>query len=323
MLHKKFIVGAYAASINSTPWNRAGESAFFEHLKNREMIRGLEHAFYGKLHRFDDSWFLNNVNPEWEYAFTTIPGAMDLVAADSKIGLASKAEDGRKRALDFIYEANQAVKKLNSHHQKPSVIAVQIHSTPPGGGIDEFIESLEIICSWDWDGAKILVEHCDRFKSDGSHVKGLLSLEDEVRAIEEVKSKNPQTSLGAMLNWARSVIEEKDTKNILNHINFLKSHSLLNAFIFSGTSDSKDSPYLYYGDKHAPPPTPYLEEILSPESIMTVTEIRRSLQLLPADLDYLGFKIMPLPKPNKVEATMIYIDYMIKILSEEIKQIKL
>lgn len=319
---EKFIVGAYVASRSLRQWEPADETDFFKRLREREKIRGLEHGFYGKLHRFDDAWFLDNVHPDWEYSFTTLPGLCHLFAEHPAAGLASQDKGGQARALEFLFAANQAVKKLNAHHGRKAVLAVQVHSAPAGFATREaFAEGLKTVCSWDWDGAKILVEHCDRFKADGSHAKGFLSLEDEIWAIETAQKASPVTPVAAMLNWARSVIEERDVGTVLKHIDALKSRGLIKGFLFSGTSAQHDSPYLYYGDKHAPAPTIHNGQILVSDSLMTADEMNKSLtRLSQSELDFLGFKIMPLPMPTESRQNLIYIDFMLDFLARAAPQ---
>ena len=225
-MKNKIIVGAYVSSISLRAWNEKDETVFYSHLKKRPNIRGLEHPFYGKLHRYNDSWFLNHICPGWDFVFTTLPGTMDILKQNSSFGPASLDGDSRRAALEFILEANHAVKKLNAHLKRKSVIAVLLHSAPANNSSKEiFADSLQKIGSWDWDGAKILVEHCDAFRKDGRHAKGFLPIEDEIWAVKQAK-------IGVMLNWGRSVVEGRNTQRILEQIEKLKKENLLKTFIF-------------------------------------------------------------------------------------------
>lgn len=310
---KKFIVGAYVSSISLREWNVEDETLFYKNLRERSRIRGLEHAFYGTLHRYDDDWFLKNIHPDWDFVFTCLPGTVETLKKNPTIGLASNETKAQSQALEFISAANQAVKKLNRHLQRQAVIAVQVHSAPAQNTFKEaFAEALKTICSWDWDGAKILVEHCDAFRTDGKHAKGFLSLEDEIWAISEVQKAKLSTPLGAMLNWGRSVVEGRDTAHVLKHIETLKERGLLKGFLFSGTTSLFD-------DKHTPPPTPFRGGILAQESLMTEEEMKKSLRALPEQIDYLGFKIMPKPIPQDCKLTLPYIDTMLNFLAKEKK----
>lgn len=316
MTKNKFIVGAYTASASLYGWNPTDETLFFKALRERKLIGGLEHGFYGTLHRYDDDWFLNNIDPLWNYSFTTIPGACGLMERDPLVGLASTHKEGQAEALEFIQAANHAVKKINHHLKRQAVLAVQVHSTPTAKANKEaFAESLAKICAWDWDGAKILVEHCDAIRTDGKHVKGFLTLEDDMWAARQINNQNPATPVGLSLNWARSVIETNSTDNIIKHIKLAREAKLLRGFIFSGTSLETTSPY--FGDSHAPVPTPCDGKTLVPESIMTANEVKRCIAALDLDeLDVFGLKIMSKPVPADSRKNLVYIDYLLKILAE-------
>lgn len=307
---KKIMVGAYVASASLRQWNVADETMFFRHLRSRSYVRGLEHAFYGTLHRYDDHWFLKNMDPMWDFVFITLPGVMETLKTSPAFGLASNEAAERNRALEFIATARESVQKLNHFLKRKSVLAVQIHSAPAQNSSKEsFAESLMAICAWDWDGAQILVEHCDAFRTDGNHAKGFLSLEDEIWAIQKVAASSPATPVAAMLNWGRSVVEGRNPKHILQHIQRLKREKLLKGFIFSGTTPE-------FSDKHTPPPTSVGGKIFFENSLMTATEIQKTIQILPDDLIYLGFKIMPDPIPKDSRESLTYLDQMATLLQE-------
>jgi hypothetical protein len=99
----------------------------------------------------------------------------------------------------------------------------------------------------------------------------------------------------------------------------LQKHHLLKGFIFSGTTASSDSPYLFYGDKHAPAPTPQDHQTLVPESLMTETEMKKTLAELAKDkLDFLGLKVMPLPLPSDSRESLVYIDHLLNFLAQNV-----
>jgi hypothetical protein len=312
------IVGSYVSSISLRRWDEQDETSFYDELKKRTSIRGIEHGFYGTLHRYDDDWFLKNIHPEWDFVFMTLPGWVDIMKTkDAKAGLASTDKKKRLSAIDYIYSANCVIRKLNAHLNRKAVISVQVHSTPSAASSKEaFAESLSTICSWDWDGAKIVVEHCDAFKSDGSHAKGYLPLLDEIWAIQEARNENLRTPLLMMLNWGRSTIEGNGPEMVQRHIRELISVDQLSGFIFSGVAASSDSLYGNFADKHVPCPTPDGDKLLVSESLMTEKEIGKTIDALPvSELDYLGFKIMPLPLALQSCDNLIYIDKMLEIMN--------
>ena len=55
------------------------------------------------------------------------------------------------------------------HYGEKCVIAVEITSSPKtlpdeiNGNAENFYKSLCEICSWDWHGAKLVIEHCDSY----------------------------------------------------------------------------------------------------------------------------------------------------------------
>jgi hypothetical protein len=98
----KYYLGAYALSPTKKGWDAEVESAFYEDLKTLPNLKGLEHPFYGTLHEHDDDWFLANVEPQWDYVLTCIPGTMNALALDPHFGIASDDLDGRASALALI-----------------------------------------------------------------------------------------------------------------------------------------------------------------------------------------------------------------------------
>lgn len=302
------IIGAYVSSISLRHWDVEDETIFFKQLRERPDISGLEHAFYGKLHRYDDNWFLANIDPAWNFVLTCLPGTTETLKTEPTIGLASNDSAAQNKALEFTAAACASVKKLNRFLKRKSVLAVQIHSAPAlNHSKESFAAALKTICAWDWDGAQILVEHCDTWRSDGTHAKGFLTLEDEIWAIKKVATEKPATPVAAMLNWGRSVVEGRDPAYVLEQIERLKKENLLKGFIFSGTTNA-------YADKHTPPPTPVGDRLDYADSLMTAEAIKKTLKILPDDLIYLGFKIMPSPIPENCRESLVYIDQMIRLL---------
>ena len=53
---------------------------------------------------------------------------------------------------------------------------------------------------WDWSGATLVVEHCDKYIPEQNPEKGFLSLESEIDIVAEV-------GIGIHLNWGRSVVK--------------------------------------------------------------------------------------------------------------------
>ena len=69
----KYIVGAYVTSPALFNWNESLATEYFEAIKAIPDIRGLETDFWGRLHPFDDEWFLNMLDPAWDHVLTCVP----------------------------------------------------------------------------------------------------------------------------------------------------------------------------------------------------------------------------------------------------------
>jgi hypothetical protein len=126
-----YIVGAYATSPTLNKWDAKKEIEYIEALKNSlEPIRGLELAFWGELHLYDEEIYLNTFNKNWEFVLTTLPANVKALTLNPKMGLASDNENSRVEAVLIYKKASEAVKKINNYCGKKSVIAVTIATAP-------------------------------------------------------------------------------------------------------------------------------------------------------------------------------------------------
>jgi hypothetical protein len=288
----KFFVGAYAASPCHSSWDPAAEKKYLEALAEESAIAGLELPFFGQLHRWDSEWFSKNLPKHWDHVLTCIPGTMDQLGTDPHFGLASENEEGRKRALGFARAALENVQMLQDTCGRQSVRGVEIHSAPtlgkPGvaSSANHFRESLEEILSWDWQGAKILVEHCDRWKKGYEPAKGFLGLEEEIESLRGLNH------VGILVNWGRSAIEGRSVDAPAKHITLAARKGALGGLIFSGATIN-DALYGNWADSHAP---------FGPPSLLTRDQVERCLQACGSlDAVLLGFKMQALPKALGVE----------------------
>jgi hypothetical protein len=151
-----FIVGAYT----SLPFDRRDQETYYSLLSEQAWINGLEIPFPGDLteslpwlsHQIADHWNSNTI--------TAIPGTMVNVSKNHKFGLASADEDGRDAALEFTDRICKAVQELASRTGRSVIKYVQLHSAPTTGAHSEtFACSLDEIATWDWSGARIVIEH--------------------------------------------------------------------------------------------------------------------------------------------------------------------
>lgn len=282
-------LGAYAASPCHSAWDAAAESAYYDGLL-RLGLAGLEHPYWDRLHRWDDAWFLEHLDPSWTLLITTLPGTMDRLKEDSRYGLASADKDGRRRALDVLEGCRRTVHHLHRYLGRRVVKAVEVHSAPRLGSgassdLEAFSESLTILRSGDWDGAALLVEHCDKYVRDRSPDKGFLAIEDEAVAVRRSSGSTP---CHLLINWGRSAIEGRSIETPLAHLQRAVDAGLLGGLVFSGAVPSHPL-YGDWRDSHAP-----FQAVL-PESLLTASAASSALAEA-GDAPFLGLKMQPLPQ---------------------------
>ncbi len=304
----QYIVGAYATSPNLHSWDENLESIYFSELKKLNSIRGLELPFWGKsLHPFDDEWLLKNLDSNWQNVITCVPGTMEFLQKDSHFGLASKNEDSRKKAILFYKKAFNCINKLKNHFGNKSVIGIYITSSPQSNheknysDQQSFIISLLELASWDWGNTKIFVEHCDAFtKYNLLPKKGFLSLGNEISAIKKVNGELG-LNISIVINWGRSVIEYRDIKGPIKHIELAMENEVLGGLMFSGTTANNNNHYGPWSDLHMPPATIGDYEYFEPESLMTYENIKKTLGSFDLSLlDCFGIKLLAMPKESSI-----------------------
>lgn len=304
----KYIVGAYATSPNLFKWEEDSEKQYFNELKKLLSVRGLELPFWGDgLHPYDDKWLLENIEPSWVNVLTCVPGTMKSLENDSNFGLASKSEKSRRNAVQFYERALAAVRQLNDHLGKEAILAVHITSSPSNssknetGSSEKFLDSLLEIASWDWCGARVVVEHCDAYTEGFIPQKGFLSLKYEIETIIEANKKTGLNA-GITLNWARSVIEKRDVGGAVEHIREVSKAGLLKGMMFSGVTDKHDNIYGQWADTHMPPAKAYDMVFYEEDSLMTSENIEATLMACDMDiLEYIGIKLLAMPENTSIE----------------------
>ena len=318
-MEQGFFVGAYAASPCHSVWDPSAEKAFLDGLANDKRIAGLELPFFGRLHRWDNTWLLKNLPKHWDHVLTLIPGTMEQIGKMSAFGLASADPVGRKASLAFVRAGLEAVQMLNEACGRRAVRAVEIHSAPTLGKVGvassslHFHESLREILSWDWQGAKLLIEHCDRWASGGPPpAKGFLSLEDEMEAILRLTEEQGQRA-AVLVNWGRSAIEGRSVHTPIAHLSSAALKGVLGGLIFSGVTQA-DPLYGSWADSHAPFAAP---------SLMSREQVVRSLRAC-GELNkiVLGFKIQALPKTLTVAERIELVRGWTNFLAESVVEAK-
>jgi len=297
----KYIVGAYATAPSLGNNNdKSIEHKFYEKLiESIPEIRGLEVPFWGKeIHQFGSDFLLDIIDKNWDNVLSCIPGSMSKLANNPKFGLASDDENGRAEAIAMHKKANQALHKMNEYYERQSVIAVQIATAPStpveyvSSSADSLLKSMEEILSWDWEGAKIVIEHCDTAVDNTPFEKGFLTIEDEIKTLIELQGMH---NVGITINWARSAIEGRDTSKPLEHIELALKSNILSGLMFSGVSDN-DNRYGNWKDMHMPFAQSFNTKFYEKKSLLTHENIIKTLKLLNVnDLDYLGVKLLSIP----------------------------
>lgn len=323
----KYYLGAYAASPNHSGWDAALEAAYYNELKALPNLKGLEHPFLGQLHPYDDDWFLKNVSPEWDYIFTCIPGIMNALSSNPAFGLASSDEQGRAAALTFMQQAREAIIKLNQYSGRQAVKAIMIQTAPArnnaGASPEALALSLATMLQWDWQGARILIEHCDAYLPPQQPSKGFLSLTDEIAVVKQLNTMIPATvqPLGIVINWGRSVFETRRVEGAVEHIQAVQQAGLLCGLMFSGVSD-KNSEYGAWRDSHQPVQSSLQIQYGEPGSWMTEQAIHQCLAVChDADaLPVLGAKIGIRPLTATVTERLGYVHDTLSVLDRYFQQ---
>eukprot|EP01114_Cavostelium_apophysatum_P001447 TRINITY_DN1124_c0_g2_i2.p1 TRINITY_DN1124_c0_g2~~TRINITY_DN1124_c0_g2_i2.p1 ORF type:complete len:335 (+),score=65.62 TRINITY_DN1124_c0_g2_i2:104-1108(+) len=325
-----FIVGAYAAAFFSD-FDSEYEGSLLRKVLLLKNTLGFEIPIHshGKLHRFDEDWFLellktSSDGKKCSHIVTCIPGIMETLSSDPHFGIASANEIGRQKALFFLQQVRNDVERL-SHIT--NVLAVQIQSAPTVNpekqalsSQEALIQSLKEILSWDWSGAHVVIEHCDAYDPSHECSKGFLSLEDEIEALKRIKSlpddQRPKTPTGICINWGRSAFEHRSAEGPLIHLRRLqKEEELLKGLMFSGVVEKADANYPAWKDSHSPfAPSSDTKKLNSSNSLMTLEEATKCFKIAGKGLLYQGVKIAPQGKNLTVEEKLAYIEDGLNIL---------
>jgi hypothetical protein len=324
-------VGAYASAPSLSGWNPNDEEKFLASVFALDGVGGLEVPITDKLHKYDEAWFLRQLPEHAQFVVTTIPGTMSRLEADKGFGLASTSESGRRAALDFVKEALEALKRLNHQMGKPSVVALELHAAPVAFGSAATAAALEAslieISSWDTHGARLVLEHCDALMPDQAPAKGFLALELEARAVKKAvdATGNP---MGMVINWGRSVIEQRRPEAAHEHIAFLQDCGLLGGVVFSGCADVDTKFGKAWGDVHVPPaPTAATEtrasqgtntdqNLLEPASLLTADHIKSCLQAA-GTLPETGFRAVKVAAPPNAD-----VDQRVKVITQALAAVR-
>ena len=274
-----FIVGAYAAVSGI---DDADARALLEVVLASPGVNGLEVSFGGSL--MDSAALLR---ADQCLVVTLVRNTVVRIKDDPKFGLASVDSQARGRAVAAALECVREVQEINDRAGRGITAAVEFQSAPSatsGSSVGDLARSLDEIASWDWDGARLLLEHCDAGNRPGRVEKGFLSLDEEIAAIDDAN-----VPFGIAINWGRSAIEGTSVLTPTIHARQAGDRGLLNGLMFSGVSDSDDARGGAWADAHLPPS----EIDARSGSLMDATAVRRTLGAIqyPDDLAFVGVKV--------------------------------
>lgn len=283
------LVSAYPVSPAHAAWDPELEGELLPAICALPGVAGLEVPWMGGIHPHDDAWFLADV-PAVPLAVTPIPFVMGRLAKDASYGIASASEDGRSAAIVDLQRMAADAARINGA-SAASVAVVSLHSAPrataPGvASADALARSLDEIAGWDWQGAQLVLEHCDAHIPGQAYEKGFLSVDDEIAAIE--RSGAP---IGMWLNWGRSAIELRDADAVTAQIAHVAASGHLRGLAFSGAAPI-ESPYGYpWIDAHLPIRSTYPES----ESLLDDQHVADALAAV-GDIEWLGLKVARRPQ---------------------------
>ncbi len=249
-----WILSAYAAV--PPGWDRGEHARFLDGVTGLDGVAGFEIPFSGRLHPYDEGWFLRRLDARHDYTITTIPDTMNHLDRDPRYGLASVDVEGRAAAIARTARVAAAVRRCNDAAGARVVRAVVLYSAPRSReqhrtGPD-FADSLAAVTEFGWDGARLLVEHCDAPLAGRPVVKGFLPLDAEISAITAARERTGH-DIGITLNWGRSVVETRTPTGAVDHIDRVRTAGLLAGFTVSGCAPV-DTPYgPAWDDCHVPP----------------------------------------------------------------------
>lgn len=278
MAESVFIVGAYA----SLPRSREDQCDYYRLLGSQRWINGAEIPFPGDLADVESRRWLAKVLPTHWHAntITAIPGTMQHVWKDPNFGLASPDADGRMAALMMMGDLHTAFEDFAQRRGSADVAYVEVHTAPTRlSDASAMIMSLEAMTDWDWHGAKLVIEHCDRYVEGREPEKGFLPIESEIELARD-------TGIGIIINWGRSVVESRVARTAEDHVRAAREAGVLKGLMFSGAGPDETQYGYAWIDGHLPMAPD------EPTSLMDVERIRACVCAADDAVDYIGAKVV-------------------------------
>lgn len=323
-----FFVGGYATEPRP-PFDREASAAFYAGVQAIPGLAGLEVPILGGGVMHENEAFLLDTlfgaageASQPRIVITCIPATMGALGKNPSFGLASANDAGREEALAVARQALDTVGRIHARTGgRKAVVAVEIHSAPKrstdtSSSADAFAASLKEIGSWDWQGAVVVVEHCDYgVPPSASAAKGFLSIEDEIAAIRAANTHFGEDRIGVCVNWARSVLERRDVSDPVRHIR--AAGSLLKGIMFSGCSGQPAiADYGAWQDTHMPLDTD------AEGSLMTAEAVRECIAAAKphsSTVLYVGGKITLSPVSADPAARAKVNANLLKVISDAVK----
>lgn len=300
-MNTNILVGAYAAAPSLVAWNPAAETEYLDRVLGLPGVRGLELPWPGSLHAHDVDWLLRTLPASADLVVSDIGHTVGSLAKDAAYGLASNDSAGRARALADAARLRDDVDRLVQASGRGSVIAVTLHSAPlaSAGSAEALRASLGDITSWDWNGADVLIEHCDALVAGQAPQKGYLPLADEIAAASGLA--------GLSMNWGRSAIELRDADAVAGQIARAAASGLLRGLVVSGATDTDNAFGPAWEDNHPPFAPAHPGEYGESTSLLTPARAADALAAAAAStggLDWvavkMGFRPLDAPLDDKL-----------------------
>ena len=279
------LVSAYAASPAHGSWDPVLEGELLRGLCALPDVVGLEIPWLGAIHPHDTAWFLHNVPAGAQLSLTALPYVMKRCREAPRYGIASPDQAGRAASVADLRRLAADVRVL-TEQSDAEVAMVGLHTAPTGvGDAAALAESLAELTDLDWNGAQLVIEHCDTVMPEHPFEKGFLPVADEIAVAAQTGA-----SIGMWMNWGRSAIELRCADAVTSQISAVAASGLLKGLTFSGAS-AADGPY---GDAWSDAHLPVLAADPASGSLLDDAHVRAALSAA-ADVEWLGVKVSRRP----------------------------
>ena len=295
----KLIITGY----NAAPADKAAAAAYYAKLLQIGEADGLGFAWNGPQTPAELADVLALLPRSWSITLNDIPATLREAADNPSFGLASPDESGRRTAVEMLRQVRASIQAMNDRLGRRVVLAVEIHSAPATvlrivtPSSPAFQRSLDEVAALDWDGAALLVEHCDAYIAGQTPAKGFLTLADEIAVLSRLSG----SPIGLSLNWGRSMIELRDPERVIDHVTAASNASLLRALTFSGASEIANDFGDAWADMHLPFAATDNPAYQEPTSGMTADHVRQVVPYI-EDCLFLALKTnWPASRPEPLE----------------------